>query len=85
MLNEENNKEMEIEENNQNNQDQQPLDNVEEKPEEKKDIKEKQKNKIIKRAPMEKTIDETIKDLNKLLQDEVSIIILTCFVETGHR
>lgn len=73
MLNEENNKEMEIEENKQTIPDEQPLDKVEEKPEEKKDIKEKQKNKIIKRAPMEKTIDETIKEFNKLLQDEVSI------------
>ena len=58
MLNEENNKEMEIEENKQNIPDEQPLDNMEEKPEEKKEIKEKQKNKIIKRAPMEKTIDD---------------------------
>jgi hypothetical protein len=73
MLNEENNKEMEIEETKQNIPDEQPLDNMEEKPEEKKAIKEKQKNKIIKRAPMEKTIDETIKEFNKLLQDEVSI------------
>ena len=85
MLNEENNKEMEIEENKQNIPDEQPLDNLEEKPEEKKEIKEKQKNKIIKRAPMEKTIDETIKDFNKLLQDEVSIIIFIYIIGTGYR
>ena len=85
MLNEENNKEMEIEENKQTIPDEQPLDKVEEKPEEKKDIKEKQKNKIIKRAPMEKTIDETIKDFNKLLQDEVSIIFFIYLIGTGYR
>ena len=79
MLNEENNKEMEIEENKQNTQEEKPLDKVEEKPEEKQVIKEKQKSKIIKRAPMEKTIDETIKDFNKLLQDEVSIFILNIY------
>ena len=85
MLNEENNKEMEIEENKQTIPDEQPLDNMEEKPEEKKAIKEKQKNKIIKRAPMEKTIDETIKDFNKLLQDEVSIIFFIYLIGTGYR
>ena len=47
----------------------------EEKNEENKAPEEKQKKKIIKRAPMEKTVDETIKEFDKLLMAEVSIYI----------
>ena len=46
-----------------------------EKTEEKKTIEEKQKKKVIKRAPMEKTVDDTIKEFDKLLQSEVSICL----------
>ena len=49
-------------------------DNIEEeKVEEKGNIEEKPKKKIIKRAPMEKTVDDTIKEFDKLLQSEVSL------------
>ena len=47
--------------------------NEEEKNEEKKNTDEKPKKKIIKRAPMEKTVDDTIKEFDKLLQEEVNI------------
>ena len=51
-------------------------DNIEEeKVEEKRNIEEKPKKKIIKRAPMEKTVDDTIKEFDKLLQSEVSICL----------
>ena len=39
----------------------------------KKNTDEKPKKKIIKRAPMEKTVDDTIKEFDKLLQEEVNI------------
>ena len=49
-----------------------PVENVlEEKNEEKKSPEEKPKKKIIKRAPMEKTVDDTIKEFDKLLESEV--------------
>ena len=49
-------------------------DNIEEeKVEEKGNIEEKPKKKIIKRAPMEKTVDDTIKEFDKLLHSEVSL------------
>ena len=53
----------------------------EEKIEEKKNIEEKPKKKIIKRAPMEKTVDDTIKEFDKLLQSEVSFLIKFYFQE----
>ena len=46
-----------------------------EKNEEKRNADEKTKKKKIKRAPMEKTVEDTIKDFDKLLQEEVSIYI----------
>ena len=47
----------------------------EEKIEDKQNIEEKPKKKIIKRAHMEKTVDDTIKVFDKLLQSEVSICL----------
>ena len=44
----------------------------EEKKEEEKKVEEKPKKKIIKRAPMEKTVDETIKEFDKLIEAQVS-------------
>ena len=38
----------------------------------KKNPDEKPKKKIIKRAPMEKTVDDTIKEFDKLLEEEVN-------------
>ena len=65
--------EMELEENPKVEQEQIVENNEEEKNEEKKNTDEKPKKKIIKRAPMEKTVDDTIKEFDKLLQEEVSI------------
>ena len=39
-----------------------------EKTEEKKSKDQKEKKKIVKRAPMEKTVDDTIKEFDKLLK-----------------
>ena len=50
-----------------------------EKTEEKKTIEEKQKKKVIKRAPMEKTVDDAIKEFDKLLETEVSIFFNSDF------
>ena len=48
---------------------------LEEKNEENKNKEEKPKKKIIKRAPMEKTVDDTIKEFDKLLDSEVRIFL----------
>ena len=44
----------------------------EEKKGEQKNPEEKPKKKIIKRAPMEKTVDDTIKEFDKLIEAQVS-------------
>ena len=49
----------------------QPEEKKKKKEEEKKE-EEKPKKKIIKRAPMEKTVDETIKEFDKLIEAQVS-------------
>jgi len=73
MSNEKNDEGMEIEEN-QKIEQEKVIENIqEEKMEEKNNKEEKEKKKIIKRAPMEKTVDETIKEFDKLLNAEVSI------------
>ena len=46
-----------------------------EKKEENKIIEEKPKKKIIKRAPMEKTVDDTIKEFDKLIEAQVSLLL----------
>ena len=46
----------------------------EEKKEEEKIVEEKPKKKVIKRAPMEKTVDDTIKEFDKLIEAQVSFI-----------
>ena len=38
------------------------------------ELEEKPKKKIIKRAPMEKTVDDTIKEFDKLIEAQVSFI-----------
>ena len=50
-----------------------------EKTEEKKTIEEKQKKKVIKRAPMEKTVDDALKEFDKLLETEVSTFFNSYF------
>ena len=75
MSEEKNIKDMELEENAEIEQEK-PVENVlEEKNEEKKSPEEKPKKKIIKRAPMEKTVDDTIKEFDKLLESEVRIFL----------
>ena len=64
---------MELEENKQIEPEKEKGNEEPEKIEEKKENEEKVKKKIIKRAPMEKTVDDTIKEFDKLLEDEVSI------------
>jgi hypothetical protein len=51
-----------------------PPEQEEEKKEEEKIVEEKPKKKIIKRAPMEKTVDDTIKEFDKLIEAQVSFI-----------
>ena len=51
-----------------------PLEQEEEKKEEQKKVEEKPKKKIIKRAPMEKTVDDTIKEFDKLIEAQVSFL-----------
>ena len=51
----------------------QPPKQEEEKKEEEKPVEEKPKKKIIKRAPMEKTVDDTIKEFDKLIEAQVSL------------
>ncbi len=63
---------MELEENKQIEPEKEKGNEEQEKIEEKKENEEKVKKKIIKRAPMEKTVDDTIKEFDKLLEDEVS-------------
>ena len=71
MSEEKNIKDMELEEKPEIEQEK-PVENIlEEKNEEKKGPEEKPKKKIIKRAPMEKTVDDTIKEFDKLLESEV--------------
>ena len=72
MTTEKNGTEMEVEE--KVNQEPIPLppEQEEEKKEEEKPIEEKPKKKIIKRAPMEKTVDDTIKEFDKLIEAQVS-------------
>ena len=73
MTTEKNGTEMEIEE--KVNQEPIPLppEQEEEKKEEEKPVEEKPKKKIIKRAPMEKTVDDTIKEFDKLIEAQVSL------------
>ena len=71
MKTEKNDTEMKIEEN----QTPDPIPVPQEQEEEKKDeqkITEEKPKKIIKRAPMEKTVDDTIKEFDKLIEAEVS-------------
>ena len=74
MSTEKNGTEMELEEK----QNQEPVvippEQEEEKKEEEKILEEKPKKKIIKRAPMEKTVDDTIKEFDKLIEALVSFI-----------
>ncbi len=63
---------MELEENQNQMTNPQQLEEEEEKKEEEKKVEEKPKKKIIKRAPMEKTVDETIKEFDKLIEAQVS-------------
>ena len=72
MSEEKNANEMELEENPKIEQEQLVENNNDEKNEEKKNPDEKPKKKIIKRAPMEKTVDDTIKEFDKLLEEEVN-------------
>ena len=75
MSEEKNANEMEIEENPKIEQEGIVENVIEAKNEDKKSTDEKQKKKVIKRAPMEKTVDDTIKEFDKLLQEEVSFYI----------
>jgi hypothetical protein len=79
MSNEKNDDGMEIEENPKIEQEKEILDNAEEKSEKQENLEKKEKKKIIKRAPMEKTVDETIKEFDKLLSVEVSILLFLFF------
>ena len=63
---------MELEENQNQMTNPQQLEEEEEKKEEEKKVEERPKKKIIKRAPMEKTVDETIKEFDKLIEAQVS-------------
>ena len=65
---------MELEENQNKMTNPQQLEEEEEKKEEEKIVEEKPKKKIIKRAPMEKTVDDTIKEFDKLIEAQVSFI-----------
>ena len=81
MSEEKNIKDMELEEKPEIEQEK-PVENIlEEKNEEKKSPEEKPKKKIIKRAPMEKTVDDTIKEFDKLLESEVSNFLNFIFQE----
>ena len=74
MTTEKNGTEMELEEkHNPETVDIQPV-KEEEKKEEEKIMEEKPKKKVIKRAPMEKTVDDTIKEFDKLIEAQVSFI-----------
>ena len=66
---------MELEENKQTEQEKVKENEEPEKIEEKKENEEKIKKKIIKRTPMEKTVDDTIKEFDKLMEHEVSIFL----------
>ena len=79
MSNEKNDDGMEIEENPKIEQEKEIPDNEEVKSENQKNLEKKEKKKIIKRAPMEKTVDETIKEFDKLLNVEVSILLFLFF------
>ena len=79
MSNEKNDDGMEVEENPKIEQEKEIVDNAEEKIEKPKNVEEKEKKKIIKRAPMEKTVDETIKEFDKLLNVEVSFLLFLFF------
>ena len=72
MTTEKNVTQMELEENQNQMTNPQQLEEEEEKKEEEKKVEEKPKKKIIKRAPMEKTVDETIKEFDKLIEAQVS-------------
>ena len=72
MSEEKNVNEMELEENPKIEQEQLVENNNDEKNKKKKNPDEKKKKKIIKRAPMEKTVDDTIKEFDKLLEEEVN-------------
>ena len=85
MLNEKNGNEMEIEKNQKNEKNEVIPEISGEKIEEKKNVEEKPKKKIIKRAPMEKTVDKTIKEFDKLLQDEVSNFLNFMFRSLIHQ
>ena len=78
MTTEKNGTEMELEENTK----QEPVQvqpQEEEKKDEEKIAEEKPKKKIIKRAPMEKTVDDTIKEFDKLIEAEVSLNIINIY------
>jgi len=72
MTTEKNGTEMELEENPKPDPEPVQVEQEEEKNEETKPKEEKPKKKIIKRAPMEKTVDETIKEFDKLIEAQVS-------------
>ena len=74
MSDEPNENQMELEENQNIPQEQIINNNENQILEEKKELEEKPKKKVVKRAPMEKTVDDTIKEFDKLLQDEVNIL-----------
>ena len=78
MTTEKNGTEMELEENTK----QEPVQvqpQEEEKKDEEKIAEVKPKKKIIKRAPMEKTVDDTIKEFDKLIEAEVSLNIINIY------
>ena len=72
MTTEKNGTEMELEENPKPDPEPVQPEQEVEKNEETKPKEEKPKKKIIKRAPMEKTVDETIKEFDKLIEAQVS-------------
>ena len=72
MTTEKNDTEMKIEENQNPDPIPVPQEQEEAKKDEQKITEEKPKKKIIKRAPMEKTVDDTIKEFDKLIEAEVS-------------
>jgi len=73
MTTEKNGTEMELEENLNKEPNPQPQEQAEEKKDKEKQVEEKPKKKIIKRAPMEKTVDDTIKEFDKLIEAQVSL------------
>ena len=85
MTTEKNGTEMELEENMNQEPIPQPPEQEEEKKEEEKQVEEKPKKKIIKRAPMEKTVDDTIKEFDKLIEAQVSLKYNYCFIGTRFR